>query len=107
MVILPQVVFSVRFHVLPAASAFGGAAFQDLGVAGGLTVGAGHGFAAAAAPDADGDAPLADAAGADGDGVAPAALVEPGPVPRSTAAPMARPMTTMTVTPMAMALRWV
>src|SRR4051812_45809905 len=51
----PHVVFSVRFHALPAARLFEGALFHDCGVAGALTVGVGQGFAASEAPaDAEG-----------------------------------------------------
>jgi hydroxyacylglutathione hydrolase len=107
-VIFPHVVVSVRSQLLPAASVFGGAVFQDLGVAAGFTVGLGHGLAAAGAADADADGEAPADAAADGvlDGAAPEAVDVPEPVFRSSAAPIAMPRTTMTVTPMAMALRW-
>src|SRR5689334_16862965 len=93
----PQLVASVSFQLLPAARAFAGAAFHDCGVAGAVTVGAGQGLAAFEAPaDAEG-AEVADDAGA---------AVVPELVRRSSAAPMATPSTTMTVRPIAMALRW-
>src|ERR687886_1860957 len=51
-VIVPHEVTSVSFQLLPAARLFGGTSLKLWGVAGGVTVGAGQGFAAA---EADGD----------------------------------------------------
>src|SRR3954467_11191367 len=92
----PHVVAIVSCQLLPAPSVLGGAVLHDFGVAGAVTVGVGHGLAAFEAPaDADG-AEVADAAGE-------AAVVL---VRRSRAAPIATAKTTMTVRPIAMALRW-
>src|SRR5947209_5146577 len=44
MVIVPQLVTSVSFQALPWARDFGGASLKEAGLAGGFTVGAGHGF---------------------------------------------------------------
>src|SRR5205085_12670193 len=93
MMIFPQLVARVRSQLLWAARVFGGAVFQDFGVAGGFPLGAGQGLAPAAPADADGEAALADATGADAEGVGLAAVV-PEPVLRSNAAPMAIPITT-------------
>src|SRR5690242_15144462 len=53
----PQDVVSVSAQDLPAARLFGGGVGHDFGVAGGVTVGEGQGFAAAVEP------PVADAVG--------------------------------------------
>src|SRR4051794_37923920 len=98
-----HVVLSVSFQFFPSATLFEGTLFHDAGVAGGFTVGAGHGFAAFEAPaDADGDGKAAEVGVvvAAGDAVVVLELVR-----RSRAAPMAMPRTTMTVRPIAIALR--
>src|SRR6185295_7961020 len=72
--IAPQVVVSASFQVLPPASATSGAAENFCGVAGALTVGAGHGFGPAAA-EADGDSDASAEEDADGEAEADGEVV--------------------------------